>query len=143
IPSAKGPVSRLRFSDQVAFRRLRQTGRLHWQATLIDNLKIMAIQEMVTEAAVARFEKLELESGVCLLDVQGAYETYGTLKADRTNAVLVLHAFSGDAHAGGDGGWWESMIGPGKGFDTDQYFVICSNVLGGCRGTMGPGCINP
>jgi homoserine O-acetyltransferase/O-succinyltransferase len=102
----------------------------------------MAIQEMVTEAAIARFEKLELESGIVLLDVDVAYETYGTLNKDRSNAILALHAFSGDAHAGGDGGWWESMIGPGKAFDTDRYFVICSNVLGGCKGTTGPASIN-
>jgi homoserine O-acetyltransferase len=65
------------------------------------------------------------------------------LNAAKTNAILVLHAFSGDAHAAGQGGWWNNMIGPGKGFDTDQYHVICANVLGGCRGTTGPGSINP
>ena len=72
-----------------------------------------------------------------------AYETYGALNAAKSNAILVMHAFSGDAHAAGEGGWWSNMIGPGKGFDTDKYFVICANVLGGCRGTTGPGSINP
>src|ERR1700729_3385727 len=98
---------------------------------------------MVTEAATSTFERLELDCGVTLAPVEVAYETYGTLNADKSNAILVLHAFSGDAHAAGDGGWWASMIGPGKGFDTDQHFVICSNILGGCRGTTGPGSINP
>ncbi len=103
----------------------------------------MPTQEMITEAATARFEKLDLEVGVSLQNVEVAYETYGALNATRTNAILALHAFSGDAHAAGEGGWWSSMIGPGKAFDTDQYFVICSNILGGCRGTTGPGSINP
>ena len=90
------------------------------------------------------FEALPLDSGETLTPVTVAYETYGELNANRTNAVLVLHAFSGDAHAAGvsevDGapGWWDSMIGPGKGFDTNKYFVICSNVVGGCAGTTGP-----
>jgi homoserine O-acetyltransferase len=80
--------------------------------------------------------------------VEAAFETYGELNAARSNAVLILHAFSGDAHAGGvdaEGkpGWWENMIGPGKGFDTNKYFVICSNVLGGCKGTTGPSSLNP
>jgi homoserine O-acetyltransferase len=95
-----------------------------------------------SETALAVFEKLELDSGVTLAPVECAYETYGTLNAARTNAVLVLHAFSGDAHAAGEGGWWNNMIGPGKAFDTDRYFVICSNVLGGCRGTTGPGSVS-
>ena len=78
------------------------------------------------------------------MNVDVAYETYGTLNAERNNAVLVLHAFSGDAHAAGvskttgQPGWWSAMIGPGLPFDTDRYFVISSNVLGGCRGTTGP-----
>ncbi len=78
------------------------------------------------------------------------YETYGTLNEDRSNAILVLHAFSGDAHAAGyhsyedkAPGWWDPMIGPGKALDTDRYFVICSNVIGGCSGSTGPGSINP
>src|SRR5882724_6812489 len=98
---------------------------------------------MITEAACATFEQIELDCGVTLAPVEVAYETYGTLNAGRTNAILVLHAFSGDAHAAGPDGWWSNMIGPGKAFDTAEHFVICSNVLGGCRGTTGPGSINP
>jgi len=92
---------------------------------------------------------LSLDNGATLAPVEVAYETYGTLNARKTNAILVLHAFSGDAHAAGIShetgkpGWWDNMIGPGKGFDTDKYFVICSNVLGGCRGTTGPSTVNP
>ncbi len=98
---------------------------------------------MVTEVASCTFDRLELDSGGTLAPVEVAYETYGELNAARSNAVLIVHAFSGDAHAAGEGGWWSAMIGPGKAFDTDRYFVICSNVLGGCRGTTGPGSINP
>ncbi|NLG83933.1 MAG: homoserine O-acetyltransferase [Firmicutes bacterium] len=94
-------------------------------------------------------EPLRLKSGETLPEVTVAYETYGRLDPAGGNAVLVCHALSGDAHAAGyhEGavkpGWWEAMIGPGKGIDTDRYFVICSNVLGGCRGTIGPSSINP
>ena len=98
---------------------------------------------MVTEVASCTFDRLELDSGLTLAPVEVAYETYGELNAARSNAVMIVHAFSGDAHAAGEGGWWSTMIGPGKAFDTDKYFVICSNVLGGCRGTTGPGSINP
>jgi homoserine O-acetyltransferase/O-succinyltransferase len=98
---------------------------------------------MVTEVASCTFDRLELDSGAILAPVEVAYETYGELNATRSNAILIVHAFSGDAHAAGEGGWWSAMIGPGKAFDTDKYFVICSNVLGGCRGTTGPGSINP
>lgn len=93
--------------------------------------------------------ELLLENGDRFGPVTLAYETYGILNADKSNAILVLHAFSGDAHAAGyhDGdskpGWWDDMIGPGKAFDTDQYFVICSNVIGGCKGSTGPACLNP
>src|SRR5512141_2390773 len=98
---------------------------------------------MRTNAAIAAFESLPLDCGVTLAPVQCAYETYGTLDEARSNAILVEHAFSGDAHAAGEGGWWANMIGPGKAFDTDKYFVICANVLGGCKGTTGPGSVNP
>jgi len=96
-----------------------------------------------------RFDSLSLDNGAKLAPVEVAYETYGTLNARKTNAILALHAFSGDAHAAGIShetgkpGWWDNMIGPGKAFDTDKYFVICSNVLGGCRGTTGPSSVNP
>jgi homoserine O-acetyltransferase len=95
-------------------------------------------------------QKLLLESGEYLAGpLTLAYETYGTLNAEKTNAILIEHAFSGDAHAAGyhkgdkDPGWWESMIGPGKAFDTDKYFIISSNVIGGCQGSTGPSSLNP
>ncbi len=88
-------------------------------------------------------DKLTLESGEKLSPITLAYETYGTLNQQKTNTILVLHALSGDAHAAGANGWWNNLIGPGKGLDTDKYFVICSNVLGGCRGSTGPSSINP
>jgi len=94
-------------------------------------------------------DELILESGEKLGPITVAYETYGKLNDQRSNAVLILHALSGDAHAAGlhrgdeKPGWWDDMIGPGKAFDTNKYFVICSNVLGGCKGTTGPSSINP
>src|ERR1043165_3895474 len=104
---------------------------------------------MIVETQFAQFPSIALDNGVTLSPVDVAYETYGTLNASKSNAILVLHAFSGDAHAAGIShetgkpGWWDNMIGPHKGFDTDRYFVICANVLGGCRGTTGPSSINP
>jgi homoserine O-acetyltransferase/O-succinyltransferase len=104
---------------------------------------------MVVETQSVRFESISLDCGQTLAPVDVAYETYGVLNDSKSNAILVQHAFSGDAHAAGVSndagkpGWWDNMIGPGKAFDTNKYFVICSNVLGGCRGTTGPGSINP
>jgi homoserine O-acetyltransferase/O-succinyltransferase len=95
------------------------------------------------------FDSLMLDNGDTIAPLTLAYETYGTLNESRTNAILILHALSGDAHAAGyypgedKPGWWETMIGPGKGFDTDRYFIICSNVIGGCKGSTGPISINP
>jgi len=95
------------------------------------------------------FESLILDSGARLEPLTIAYETYGRLNEQGTNAILILHALSGDAHAAGyyagedKPGWWETMIGPGRGFDTDRYFVLCSNVIGGCKGSSGPNSINP
>ncbi len=97
-----------------------------------------------------REEPLELECGATLNEVTVEYETYGALNQNRDNGVLVCHALSGDAHAAGwlsaedkKPGWWDNMIGPGKALDTEKYFVICSNILGGCKGTTGPSSINP
>ena len=87
--------------------------------------------------------ELILESGEKLGPITLAYETYGELNEQKSNAILVLHALSGDAHAAGPNGWWENMIGPDKGLDTNKYFVMCSNVIGGCRGSTGPSSINP
>ncbi len=91
-----------------------------------------------------------LESGASLGPVTIAYETYGQLNADRSNAILVCHALSGSAHAAGyhcdedkKPGWWDECIGPGKAFDTNRFFVICSNVLGSCYGSTGPMSTNP
>lgn len=93
---------------------------------------------------------LKLLSGAELGPITVEFETYGTLTPEKDNAILICHALSGDAHAAGfhspeddKPGWWDTMIGPGKGFDTDRYFVICTNFLGGCKGTTGPTSINP
>jgi len=113
-------------------------------------------------------DPLPLDSGAMLGPVRLAYEMYGTLSSARDNVILVCHALSADAHAAGwsaeadapsavDGmgaeergilprgglGWWDNMIGPGKAFDTDRYFVVCSNLIGSCRGSTGPSSTNP
>jgi len=97
-------------------------------------------------------EKLMLESGATLGPVTIAYETYGTINEEKDNCILLAHAFSGDSHAAGhyagdsEGdkpGWWDFLVGPGKGIDTNRYFVICPNILGSCMGSTGPGSINP
>src|SRR5574337_1065360 len=93
--------------------------------------------------------EMALECGRTLGPITLAYETYGELNEAKDNAILVLHALSGDAHAAGyhprdkQPGWWDIMIGPRKAFDTRKYFVICSNVIGGCKGSTGPSSIDP
>jgi len=98
----------------------------------------------------AEDEPLRLESGAALRPVTLAYEVYGRLNADRSNAILICHALSGGAHAAGylspgdaQPGWWDDCIGPGKAFDTDRFCVICSNVLGSCYGSSGPSSVDP
>lgn len=94
--------------------------------------------------------QLVLTGGQKLGPIQVSYETYGTLSPQRDNAFFVCHALTGDAHAAGKHslnarkpGWWDEFIGPGRGLDTDRYFVICANVLGGCQGTTGPSSFDP
>ncbi|MET0904637.1 MAG: homoserine O-acetyltransferase [Bradyrhizobiaceae bacterium] len=100
---------------------------------------------------VAKFgpdEPLRLDCGVDLAPFQIAYQTYGTLNADKSNAILICHALTGDQHVfntnpvTGKPGWWGTMVGPGKALDTERYFIICSNVLGGCMGSTGPASLN-
>ena len=92
---------------------------------------------------------LRLDSGRVLQSYRIAYKTYGTLNADKSNAILIAHALTGDQYVAsrhpvtGKPGWWETMVGPGKPIDTDRFFIICPNVLGGCMGSTGPASINP
>lgn len=103
----------------------------------------------IVETKVFTFDSLKLEKGERFGPVTLVYETYGVLNKEKSNAILITHALSGDAHAAGvhagqdNPGWWDEFIGPAKAFDTDKYFVICSNILGGCKGSTGPGSINP
>ncbi len=94
-------------------------------------------------------DELHLKSGLTLGPITIAYETYGTLNDDKSNAILICHTLTSDAHAAGyhagdkKPGWWDGMIGPGKAFDTNKYFFISPNVLGSCKGSTGPASINP
>lgn len=95
-------------------------------------------------------QPLILESGATLGPITVAYQTYGTLSPRKDNAIYVCHALTGDAHVAGrhtpeerKPGWWDGFVGPGKAIDTNRYFVICSNILGGCQGTTGPSSLNP
>ena len=101
--------------------------------------------DLVGDRLFADLGELRTESGQVLPDVRVAYETWGTLNADRSNAVYVCHALTGDSHVCGPagpghrtGGWWDGLVGPGAAVDTDEWFVVCANVLGGCQGTTGP-----
>jgi len=94
--------------------------------------------------------EMVLESGARFGPVTLTYETYGELNEDKSNAILILHALSGDSHVAGyytaddeKPGWWDNMVGPGKGIDTDKYFIVCSNIIGSCMGSTGPCTINP
>jgi len=107
----------------------------------------MTLNETMTMTVAA---EMPLQSGATIGPVTLAYETYGALNEARSNVILVCHALSGDAHVaarpgveGQHPGWWDDAVGPGKAFDTDRYFIICSNVLGGCAGSTGPSSVDP
>jgi homoserine O-acetyltransferase len=111
-----------------------------------------AVAEPETNGGTCRFpaeRPLRLDSGASLAPLEIAYNTYGRLNADKSNAVLICHALTGDQHvasdhpATGKSGWWNRMVGPGKPLDTDRYFIICANVIGGCMGSTGPASTNP
>ena len=109
---------------------------------------VRSARPLVHAQSVTFREPLELELGGRLSEVIVAFETYGRLSPQRDNAVLICHALSGDSHVAGhddddDPGWWDVVVGPGKAIDTDRYFVVCPNILGGCRGTTGPNSVNP
>ena len=110
----------------------------------------VGLVETLTATLFELPDVLQLASGETIGPVSVAYETYGQLSPARDNAIFICHALTGDAHAAGihaaddkKPGWWDSFIGPGKGLDTDEYFIICANVLGGCQGTTGPGSVKP
>ena len=110
----------------------------------------VGIVQTQTIRVVEQDKPLKLDCGKTLAPIDVAYETYGQLNEAGDNAILICHALSGNAHVAGRNnaddkkpGWWDNMVGPGKGIDTDKYFVICSNFLGGCSGTTGPCSINP
>jgi len=93
---------------------------------------------------------VEVTAGVTIPEVRVAYQTWGSLNEERTNAVYVCHALTGDSHVTGEAGpghltagWWAGLVGPGAPVDTDQWFVVCANVLGGCQGTTGPASLAP
>ena len=107
--------------------------------------------ELIVQTEYFRYPgRLALQSGAALDGFTLAFETYGRLNAERSNAILICHAWSGDAHVAGryatgedKPGWWDDAVGPGKAFDTNRFFIVCSNVLGGCSGSTGPSSINP
>lgn len=107
------------------------------------------LAEAGRHTVLAATEPLVLDCGVALNSVPIAYETYGALNAEKSNAILICHALSGDQFVAsthpltGKPGWWANTVGPGKVFDTDRFFIICSNVLGGCMGTLGPSSPHP
>jgi homoserine O-acetyltransferase len=128
-----------------------EPNQTNWQPRVIRHGDREGSVGIVERHSVHFAEPLHLRSGGVLDSFTLAYETYGTLNVDRPNTILICHALSGDAHVAGyhtddpneKPGWWDDAVGPGKLFDTDRYFVICSNVIGGCQGSTGPSSLAP
>lgn len=122
---------------------------MHHNGVVTDNVGGESLGTTETVRLFDASNPLELRSGAVLTEVDVAFETYGHLNADASNAIFICHALTGDAHAAGwqagdkRPGWWDTMIGPGKPVDTTVWFVVCANILGGCQGTTGPSSINP
>jgi homoserine O-acetyltransferase len=117
---------------------------------VVDTLDLRISEAQRPSSKVMHFdEPLMLDCGQTLAPFSQAYQTYGELNADKSNAILVCHALTGDQHVAnthpvtGKPGWWSTMVGPGKPIDTNRFFVICPNILGGCMGSTGPASINP
>jgi homoserine O-acetyltransferase/O-succinyltransferase len=113
-------------------------------------VRVAHVEDPAKRVELGVMEKLRLDCGVSLGPFTMAYQTYGALNADKSNAILICHALTGDHYVADDvhpvtgkAGWWDLMVGPGKPIDTDRFFVISSNVLGGCQGTTGPKDIDP
>ncbi len=121
--------------------------------TIVPNQRAMShLEADAPHSLVVRFgadQPLKMDAGVSLSPLSIAYKTYGTLNAAKSNAILICHALTGDQHVAnthpitGKPGWWQTMVGPGRPIDTDRYFVIATNVVGGCMGTTGPASTNP
>ena len=117
---------------------------------VVDTLDLRISEAQRPSSKIMHFdEPLMLDCGQTLAPFSQAYQTYGELNADKSNAILVCHALTGDQHVAnthpvtGKPGWWSTMVGPGKPIDTNRFFVICPNILGGCMGSTGPASINP
>ncbi|HYH11341.1 MAG TPA: homoserine O-acetyltransferase, partial [Thermomicrobiales bacterium] len=118
----------------------------HTSAAHRGHLRVIRTDQPARNDGVLRHTSigpLDLELGGYLDDVTVAWRSWGRLNERGDNAVIVLHALTGDSNAAGEGGWWEPVIGPGRPIDTEHHFVLCSNILGGCQGTTGPSSTNP
>jgi len=133
-------------------RIVRQTERIGVPGLTVSQRASVLSEADTPHSFVVRFDAsspLAMDCGIDFAPFSIAYQTYGVLNAERSNAILVCHALTGDQHVAnihpvtGKAGWWETMVGPGRPIDTDRFFVICSNVLGGCMGTTGPASLNP
>jgi len=133
-------------------RIVRQTERIGVPGLTVSQRASVLSEADTPHSFVVRFDAsspLAMDCGIGFAPFSIAYQTYGVLNAERSNAILVCHALTGDQHVAnihpvtGKAGWWETMVGPGRPIDTDRFFVICSNVLGGCMGTTGPASLNP